>query len=175
MTTPNWWQQMQAQIEILRARYAALQRREQQMLLACAAAVVLAIAYLVIWQPVASARLHAKQALASARDDAVQIEHLQMLVGSTAHRKRLVGTRLSLLAAVDQASKASHIGTSPSRLQPDGSSRVRVWFENVDFNAVVDWIQTLKTRYGIDVENAQFSRKNKPGHVDVQLSLVRHS
>lgn len=174
MKRPDWWLQLQARSAALRERYAALQPREQQILLVGAVVVVLAIGYLAIWEPAVTARQHATLALADTRDTAVRIERLQASTGSHT-QKTIVGTNQSLLATVDQASKASSIGTPPSRLQPDGDTRVRVWFENVPFNAMVEWLHTLQTRYGIRVENAEFTRKDKPGQVDVRLSLVRGS
>lgn len=175
MKRPDWWLQLQTRSTALRERYAALQPREQQILLVGAVVVVFALAYLVIWEPAATARQQAAQSLTDARDTAVRIERLQAVAGNPEHKTTLAGVNQSLLATVDQASKASRIGAPPSRLQPDGDSRVRVWFENVPFNAVVDWLHTLQTRYGINVENAEFTRKDKPGQVDVRLSLVRGS
>lgn len=175
MKRPDWWLQLQARSAALRERYAALQPREQQILLIGAIVVVLVLAYLVIWEPAATARQQAAQSLADARDTAVRIERLQVIAGQTVRKTTLIGANQSLLATVDQASKESSIGTPPSRLQPDGDTRVRIWFENVSFNAVVDWLHTLQTRYGIHVENAEFTRKEKPGQVDVRLSLVRGS
>lgn len=175
MKRPQWWLQLQARSAALRERYAALQPREQQILLVGAIVVALALAYLAIWEPAATARQQTVQALADARDTAVRIERLQAISGSPAHKTSLAGANQSLLATVDQASKASRIGTPPSRLQPDGDTRVRVWFENVSFDSVVGWLNTLQTAYGIRVENAEFTHKDKPGLVDVRLSLVSGS
>lgn len=175
MKRPDWLVEIETRLGALRERYTALQPREQQLLLLGSLVLLLALVYLAAWEPAAAARASAQQALTDARDNAVRIERLAAVAGNNGGKPAIVGANQSLLATVDQASKASKIGSPPSRLQPDGDTRVRVWFENVPFDAMVTWLDTLQTRYGIRVENAEFTRKDKPGQVDARLSLVRGS
>lgn len=178
MKRPHWkppaaWLQLRAQLDSLRERYAALQPREQQIVLVGAVVVLLALAYLAVWEPAVRARAGAEQALTDARDQAVRIQRL----AATAPMRHATpaASGQSLLATVDQAAKRSALGVSPSRLQPDGDTRVRVWFDGVPFDAVVQWLHDLQQHDHVSVENADFSRKDTPGKVDVQLTLVRGS
>lgn len=178
MKRPQWkapaaWLQLRAQLDSLRERYAALQPREQQILLAGGVIVLLALAYLAVWEPAVQARASAAQALTDARDQAVRIQRLA--AAAPVRHAAPTGSGQSLLARVDQAAKRSALGVSPSRLQPDGDKRVRVWFDGVPFDAMVQWLHDLQQHDHVTVENADFSRKDTPGKVDVQLTLVRGS
>jgi general secretion pathway protein M len=168
--------ELNRQLAPLRARFEALQPREQLIVAAGGVVVALALIYLVLWQPFALARNHAQADLDAARALAARIEQLgaQAQQGHTAGRA-LAGPEVSLLSAVDQASKDGILGKAPSRMQPDGDKQVRVWIEDVPFDAVLHWIDDLQSRYAVRVEGVTVERRPAPGTVNARLSLVRAS
>ncbi|MDE2150262.1 MAG: type II secretion system protein M [Gammaproteobacteria bacterium] len=157
-----------------RARFAGLAAREQKVLAAGAAIVALALLYFALWLPAESARQRQAQSLADARALSMQLAAL----APAAERARGSGlgtasNGVSLLAAVDQATRDGSLPKPPTRLQPDGDTRVRLWFEDVPFDALLQWLQRLQQRQGIRVDSAEFDRKPTSGLADARLSLVR--
>ena len=167
--------ELNRQLAPLRVWFEARQPREQLVVAAGALAVLLALIYLVLWQPFALARDHAEADLASARSLAARIEQL----GSQAQQAHagggppVVGPEVSLLSAVDQASKDGILGKAPSRMQPDGDKQVRVWIEDVPVDAVLRWIDDLQSRYAVRIDGVTVERRPTAGTVNVRLSLVR--
>ena len=67
---------------------------------------------------------------------------------------------------------ATH-GLGQPRTSADGPSSMDVTLQGVPHDALVDWLVTLQTTYGIDVETASFSGAREPGLVNGQISLHR--
>jgi general secretion pathway protein M len=167
--------QLNQQLAPLRARFEALQPREQLIVAAGALVAVLALIYLALWQPFVLARDHAQAALDSSRALAARIEQIgaQAQQSHAAGGQALVGPEVSLLSAVDQASKDGTLGKAPSRMQPDGDKQVRVWVEDVPFDAVLRWIDDLQSHYVVRVDGVTLERRPAAGTVNARLSLVR--
>jgi general secretion pathway protein M len=160
-----------------RARFEARPPREQLILAVGAVVVVLALVYLLLWQPFALARDHASGRLAAARTLAARIEQIGAQ-GQALHAgggAPVVGPEASLLTAVDQASKDGVLGKAPSRVQPDGDKQVRVWVEDVPFDAMLRWMDDLQNRYAVRVDAVTLEKRPAAGTVNARLSLMRAS
>lgn len=155
-----------------RAWWASRAERERQMLSAGAAVLALILAWLAVWEPVTSLHHRREKALAEARSLATRLETLA--AESRGVQPAGGGSRQqSLLSVVDQSGKSSGIGKAPSRLQPDGDTTVRVWLEDVPFDAVMRWLGELATRHGVQVADAEIERQSGSGLVNARLTLVR--
>ena len=84
-----------------------------------------------------------------------------------------LGAGQSLLAVVDQSRKASALTKPPSRLQPEGDGVVRIWLEDVPFDALLRWLADLQLRYGVRVDTADIERESAPGLVNARVTLMR--
>lgn len=156
------------------AWFDTLQPRERIIVAVGTVFVVIALVYGALWLPLAHARATAEQRLQDARALAVQLER----AGASAHAHpgaHPPGGGDSLLTVVDQASRTPELGKAPTRLQPDGDSSVRVWFENVPFDNLVRWMGTLEARYGLQVTAVDVERQDAPGTVNARLSVGRGS
>lgn len=163
---------MNAQLERLRAAWSGLAERERRVVGAGGVALGLILVYLLVWEPLATARQQRELGLQAARALAVQLEELAASAGR-AGRTAIQGKDQSLLAVVDQSRKASALTKPPSRLQPEGDATVRIWLEDVPFDALVRWLGDLQTRYGVRVDNADIERESGPGLVNARLTLMR--
>lgn len=156
----------------LRDGWLARAERERRVLSVGAAALLLIVAYLAVWEPLQGLHQQRARALADARALAAQLEVLA--AESRGATDATVGSRQqSLLSVVDQSGKASTIGKAPSRLQPEGDAIVRIWFEDVPFDAVVRWLGDLRTRHGVTVADAEIERESGSGLVNARLTLAR--
>lgn len=166
---------MNAYRERFRAWWGGLAPREQRVLGAGAAVAALALLYLAVVEPVAKARRDRVQALEDARSLAAMLESLAVEVQR--HRGAgggaTLGANQSLLSIVDQSRRASSLTKPPSRLQPEGDGIVRIWLEDVPFDALLRWLADLQLRYGVRVDTADIERESGPGLVNARITLVR--
>lgn len=168
-------QSLRAAATQARERFDALQPRERWMLGAGVAALLLTLLYLLVWEPLVQARAQRTAALASSRELALRLEQAAARVqaGAARHPAAQAGRELSLMAAVDQAGKQGGLGKAPTRIQPEGERSVRVWFEDVSFDALVRWLHELESRYGIGVQTLDVEPQPESGLVNVRLTLTR--
>ena len=161
-------------LERARERFLALQPRERWILSAGAVVLLITLLYLVVWEPVVKSHRERVEALESSRLLAIRLEQAAAQVqGAGGQRGAAAGRGLSLMAAVDQASKQGTLGRSPTRIQPEGDREVRVWFEDVSFDALVRWMAELQGNYGVGVQTLDIEPQSTPGKVNARLSLVR--
>lgn len=158
-------------LERFKAWWSALAERERRVLGAGAVVLAGVVLYLGVWEPLAFARSKQQADLAAARALAVQLEALA--ASAPRHAGPTAGAGQSLLAIIDQSSKASALTKPPSRLQPEGEDTVRIWLEDVPFDNLMRWLGDLQSRYGVRVDNADIERESGPGLVNARLTLMR--
>lgn len=169
-------QRISAQLAPLRGRYEALQPREQLLVGLAGTAIALMVLYLGVWQPVVRARIRHAEALHTARSIANDLTIAEAEVrarGGGTGGAGAAGSGVSLLTAVDQASKNGTLTKPPARLQPDGEKQARVWLEGEQFDVLLRWMYELQNNYGLRVDVADIERQPTPGLVNARLSLTR--
>ncbi len=78
----------------------------------------------------------------------------------------------SLLVLVDRTSKQDKLGKSITRIEPDGTARVRVWLESAAFDDLTKWLAKLETKYNIIIETAVIDKTQTIGRVNVRVVFV---
>ena len=166
---------MNAALARFRAWWGTLAQREQRVLAVGAIVLGLVVLYLGVWEPVAKAQRDRQLALEDARALATMLETLAVEVqrGRGAGGGGTAGAGQSLLSVVDQSRRASGLTKPPTRLQPEGDAIVRIWLDDVPFDALLRWLADLQTRYGVRVDAADIERESGPGLVNARLTLVR--
>lgn len=150
-------------------RFNQMERRERAALIALALFLGLLILYFGIWSPVQSYY----QTSLQQRDE--QMGLLRHMQGSEARAKAAAAdTRprtggQSLISEVAGVSR--QIGINPDRLQPEGSDAVSVWFENVAYMKLMNWILQLEQNHSISVRQIAIDRQNQSGMVSVRVVL----
>ncbi len=168
-------QNLQVKAEPLLERYRELQPRERVMVAAGVVVVLLTLIYLVLWEPAANARSKQLAALADERALAERLE----TIAATVQKARAAGVgavqgrEQSLLTLLDQQGKSPELGKPPSRMQPEGDNEVKVWFEDVPFDALVRWMAVLETRNGVQIVGAELERRAGAGLVNARLTVTR--
>jgi len=164
---------MKAYWQRFRAWWATLAQREQRVLAGGGVVLGLVVLYLGAWEPAVNAKQARQVALEDARALATQLEQLAVEVQRGRGAAGTAGAGQSLLSVVDQSRRASALTKPPSRLQPEGDAMVRIWLEDVPFDALLRWLADLQLRYGVRVETADIERESAPGLVNARLTLVR--
>ena len=75
----------------------------------------------------------------------------------------------SLLGLIDRTAKAGNLSDSMKRVEPDGSTRVRVWLEQASFDDITRWLETLERQYGLKVNSVVIDKEELPGRVNARL------
>ncbi|WP_026376222.1 type II secretion system protein GspM [Aestuariibacter salexigens] len=147
------------------AKFQALTEREQRLVIAAAAAIIVGIIYFGMWSPLSSAVEQNRRAVESQQSllDWVQTQtnKAMQLRGSGAQSRSFSG---SLPQAVNQTSARHSI--SISRMQPQGEE-LQVWVDQAPFNDVLAWLQALERR-GVIILQADFAEADAPGLIRIR-------
>jgi general secretion pathway protein M len=143
--------------------YQALPARDALILRALTGLALLALIYAWIIQPAISNIKKAESSLAmelkfhsKLKENAYLFENVDR--GSATNKG-------SILSRVNSLAKAK--GIKLKRFEPDGDSGLRVWLEKVNFDAAIDWVETLENEKGIKVEQISID-KVEPGIVNLR-------
>ena len=155
--------------------FDGLQSRERLLVMLGAAALVLLILYLMIWEPMFS-RYHTlrktvaeqQQTLDWMRNAAGQIKALQG--SASVGTAQGLGGR-SLLSVVDQSARSGGLGSSIKRIEPDGKKGVKVWFEGAGFDQMIVWLGNLTRQYQVETRMVTIEPQGD-GRVNARISLL---
>ncbi len=78
----------------------------------------------------------------------------------------------SMLSLANSSAKQRKI--SFKRTEPEGDNGLRVWLENVNFNDIVLWLDTLKNRYGVVAKQINIDRQDVAGKANAKIVLLRN-
>lgn len=146
--------------------------RERAMLVRGGVALVLIVLWFGAWEPLRDARNTWRERVATADADIAWMRAVAPQVASRAASSP-AGTRdtRSLLARADASARDAGLGGALLRVEPVSQGQVRVYFEDVDFDALMRWVETLSERHGTRVSEMGVQRAAGVGRVDARLSL----
>jgi general secretion pathway protein M len=154
--------------------FAKLEVRERRLVIGGATTLLVLSLYFLGWEPFINGlqKLRtdtpAKQLeLAKMQSVAEEIKQLR----STQSAPVQFGSGQSLLGVIDRSAKTKQLGDSVKRVQPDGTSKARVWLENAKFDVVVGWLEELERRYGVSVDTITLEKQEEQGLVDARISF----
>ena len=153
--------------------FAGLELRERRIVVAGSLLVIVALLYAFLVDPAYSAYQSRSQQVAEQRETLAWMQEAALRVAGSAPA-RGAGTGLggrSLLAVVDGSARKAGLGAAMKRVKPDGSHGVRVWFEGVSFDGLVEWLGTLAHQHQVNVRLINLERQGEPGRVQAQLTL----
>ncbi|MGH8453596.1 MAG: type II secretion system protein GspM [Nevskiales bacterium] len=161
-------------IEKLRQRFLALNLRERLLVGAAAITVIVALLFLLIWEPLHDGVKRLRGEVATTQALVAELSQARGLVLSGRGGAGVIqGQGRSLLAIVDQTGKENGLGSAITRMQPEGDATVRVWLEQADFAALLRWLHALENTYGVTVVEAAIDREAQSGLVRARLGLAR--
>jgi len=151
--------------------WVQLRPREQTLLAIGAGVLVLSLSYLIVWEPFASKQERLQESVASQQKLVVwmsdSVQELRQLRNSSPGAGGSGGQ--SLLGIIDSSAKAAQLGQSMTRVEPEGSNKVRVWFERAEFDVLTRWMSTLASRYGVTAESVTIDKDANAGRVSARL------
>ncbi|KPK39873.1 MAG: hypothetical protein AMJ69_04420 [Gammaproteobacteria bacterium SG8_47] len=151
-----------------------LSPREQRIVIAGGVAMLILLLYLLIWQPFVGkiAKMEQqvdvqRQELKWMREAAQEVSALRGAgAGATAAR-----SGQSLLGTIEQTARRAKLGDALKKVQPDGEAGARVWLEDVAFDDMLKWFDSLSTQGGVRVVELSVDRQEAAGRVDARVLL----
>lgn len=160
--------------------FAGLEPRERRLIITAGVVVVVALLYLLVWEPIAKdndalkVRYESSQQLISWMEDAVQeAKNLQAQIKASGPSGR--SKNQSLLGVIDRTAKRDKLGPAVKRVQPDGKTGARVWLESAVFNDMIKWLEKLEQQEGIRLVTTVIDKQSEPGLVNARLVFERDS
>ena len=158
-------------IQVFKARWDALQAREQQILRFSAVLVALLLFYLLIIDPVYSGRDDAQQRLRSAQE-AFSVARRQALDLKAASSNRETPASGSLLTQVESSAQQQGLRSALKRLQPSGDDQIQVSLEEASYTQLIQWLSSLH-QSGVRAQRVDIQQDQNSDLLGVQLLLVR--
>ncbi len=149
--------------------------RERLLLGLAALALCLLIAYALAWRPLQRHLDDLERAIPQQKALLHWLEETRAEV--MALRRRSVPTNgrrgdgRSLLAVVDQTARQAGLGGAIRRVEPDGRNGVRLRFEAVPFDALMNWLERIAGPGEVRIEAVAIDRRDEAGLVDARLTL----
>jgi general secretion pathway protein M len=158
----------------MKAWLESLAPRERMMVIAAAALVVLLLAYSLVWAPLRGSYVELRDSVAAQRETAVWMQESAQLLAqlrqSGARSTGLGGQ--SLLSLADSTARAGGLAGALRRVEPEGQGSVRVWLEGASFDQLIQWLNSLSDRYGVNADTVSLERvEDAAGRVNARLTL----
>lgn len=104
--------------------------------------------------------------LADARDE------VRALRGRRGSGETREASSQSLYALADASARSAGFGDVLQRVEPDGDGGARLRFENIAFDALVEWLGAMRREHGVVASMLTVQRGAEAGRVDAQLVLA---
>lgn len=145
--------------------------REQVILLAGSAVVLIYLMWLLLWQPMLQARALSVQRLASAEQSLLMVRSLaQELAGARLKSASGVTNNGNLAQTLDES--ASALGLQIAALEPAAdNSSISIRLTDVSMATVLAWLLEIESGGAMGIDSMTLSPVQTPGNVTVSLRL----
>jgi general secretion pathway protein M len=164
------------QIQQLKQWYRSLPQKEQWMVSGTGIFIIVTLFYLLVWEPIHLGLQEEKQKQQSQQeimiwmqDAASEVKALRASGSRSTIRDRNKAITLVIEQSINNAGLKAYV----NKIESSGSDGARVTLNEVPFNQVLVWLNTLATYNGVQVVSANIERASKPGHTNVRLSFER--
>ena len=151
--------------------YDNLDNRERRILFIGSAVLVVALLYLLAWEPLVKkidslekSNAENQKLLGWMEQSSEEAKQLQAKLKASGSSGRSKGQ--SLLGAIDKTAKTGKLGKTVKRVQPDGKDKARVWLEGASFDSMISWLEQ-----GIRIVTSVIEKQDEPGLVNARLVL----
>jgi len=153
-----------------------LESRERQIVIAGAIALLIIMFYLIIWDPIFSARDEQAQLLETQQqtlDWMIETGHeIQILQsGGRTSSNRFNNQSISSLA--ERSAQSMGVKQQITKLET-AKNGVKVELEGADFDRLILWLSDMEQKYSIQASKIQIEKQEKPGAVEARVTLERN-
>lgn len=154
-----------------------LEVRERYTVISGAVFVAISIFFLLIWDPIYSARDEQTQLLETQQQTlewmtatGAEIQALQS--GGRTSVSRLNNMSISSLA--ERSAQSMGVKQQITKLETVKNG-AKVELEAANFDRLILWLNDMEQKYGIQASNIQIEKQDKPGTVEARVTLERNS
>jgi len=121
------------------------------------------ILYSIIWAPITASVENAKKSYQEeyALFSWMKAQEANILEGRKNSGNKQSAGNESLLALVNNEAQRSSLPLK--RYEPDGDNKLRVWLENVPFDSVILWMNTLSVNKGLSISSVSIDAEQGRG------------
>jgi len=161
----------------LKSRFQQLVPREQLLVSVAAALTVITLIVTLGVRPIISNTTRGNERVADKRQLLSELERVAERIGPQTGAGQVApgAGNQSLVVIVDRTTRSNGLAPYLKRNQPDGTTSIRLRFENVPFDAVIEWLGIIKSQHGLRTTAANFDTASTPGRVNCNLTLSRGS
>jgi len=151
-----------------------LSLRERQMVVAAVVVTLLYLLFLLVWQPISDSYERNKKNVLTAS------ETIRWMNKAAKEVKQLGGSNLVdsqtrgkgfILGVIDRSVRKAGLANVMKRVQPEGSTGVRIWFENATFDEFFKWLTAVEDKQGLIVNEINIEKTESTGLVNIRLYL----
>ena len=155
--------------------FDGLEPRERVMVGAAGVAIVFAVYWFAIWQPLARGEEDLNARIANWQSSLAELRPLRGRVPAGNAPPSGATANQSLVVIIDNTLRSRDLYASLQRSQPTNTNGIRVEFSDIAFDDLVLWLGELAARYALQVQTASFSQSssNNPGRINASLTLER--
>jgi len=158
----------------MKSWFLALNQRERIMVQVAAVVILLFIIYLLVIDPISSRYDKNKKNVENS------IETIEWMRLAAREVNQLRGGKLSIehpqgkqfvLSLIDRSARKAGLASVMKRVQPEGESGVRIWFENAPFDELLKWLAIVESKQGLIVNEINIEQTESSGLVNVRVFL----
>ena len=155
--------------------FEQLERRERLLVSIAGALGVFALIVMLGVRPIMNQSKRGHERVADKRELLAELTEVAARLGPQrgAAPTNVSSTSQSLVLVIDQSTRSAGLAQYLKRNQPDGTSSIRLRFENAPFDTLVAWLQGLQNQHGISVTTANIDTAAASGRVNCNLTLGR--
>ena len=159
----------------MRRWFEQLEKRERLLVSGAAALVVFALVVTLGIRPLMSKTDRSREIVSDKKALLIELEQVAARLGPQTGSSQggIVGAGQSLVVLVDQTIRTNGLSPFLKQNQPDGSTNIRVRFENIAFDTLTEWLAQLKSQYGMTTVSANINAAQNAGRVNCNLVLTR--
>lgn len=159
----------------IQQRLDALEQRERYMVITASIFVLVTLFYALIWEPTFT-ELEAQQ-----QEHQAQRQLFNWMQQTNQQIRQLKSSGAQSTARFNNQSAASLIERSAQSMgvksfikkQTSDKKGVKIDLEQANFDLVILWLDDLQSKYGITTSNIKIEKQDKPGTVNVRVTLER--
>lgn len=160
----------------IKSWHLSLPARDRMMLHLMVAIVSVTLFYLMLWEPIHKGLAEEQLKLDSQQDtlnwmQQAATEARALKSSGSGHHIKQANQAITLV--LEQSINNAGLKKFIKKIESSGSSGARIKLDEVAFNQMLVWLNTISTHNGISVSSAIIERGEKSGTVNARLSFVR--
>jgi general secretion pathway protein M len=164
------------QMQQLREWFEALTTKEQRLVAATAATIVITLFYLAVWEPLHQGLDREQQKQQTQKDTLLWMQQAAREVQSlraSGRRGTIRDKNKPTTLVIEQSINNAGLKDAVKKIESSGQNGARVTLNAASFNQMLVWLNTLATHNGIHVISANIERADKSGRANARLTFER--